>query len=904
MGRQINFGFVFALVKRDLWKYFTNPTGYVFITLFIFLGATAAFWQSSFFQDNLANLDGLNELFPYLLIFFVPALTMSVWADEKRQGTDELLLTLPATSFEVVLGKYLSTLGIYTVSLFLSLSHVVVLAWLGSPDLGLMIANYFGYWLAGAALIAVSLLASQLTSNATIAFILGALFCALLTGTDWLESLSPGLAAWLAPLGVIHHFQDFARGVVSFSGLLYFLSLVGVGVYLNVLLVDNRHWPREADGYPMWSHHAARAIAVVVILASSVVIAGRAGIRLDFTAERLHSLSSETRRLLGELPEDRPVFIQAYISPEVPESLVQTRANLLSILREVDAIGGSSVQVLIEETEPFTEEARDAREKFGIMARQVPDLGSAQAGFKDVFMGLAFTSGAEEQVIPFFDRGLSAEYEITRSIRVVARTERKRIGVVDTEARVFGGFDFQSMRSNPPWSVVEELRKQYEVVQITPSAPLQEELDAMLVILPSSLSQEEMDNLAPFVENGGPTLFLVDPLPVINIGLAPSEQAGANVNPFMRQGQPPPKEKGNIQQFLSRLGVRWDSAGVVWDSYNPHPDLAFLPPEVVFVGPGNDNPTAFNSDHPASSGLQEVVLLYPGAIELAAGSQAEFVPLLESGPVSGRFSYFQMVQRNFLGAQLNRNLPHRPDPRTYVLAAQIREKEAEKFPAAEESDGESSTPDEGSDSSKRPLNLVVIADLDFISEQFFQIRQAGAENLNFDNVTFFLNSMDVLAGDESFVELRKKRVKHRTLDRVEEQTRRFVEQRLEDEKQAEDDAAKALADAQQRLDERVAELQQRPDLDTQTKRIMARNLQEVENRRLDVLKANIEAEKEAKISASKEEMEESIRRIRGSIQTLAVLLPPIPVFVLGVFIFLRRQRREREGAAAARRLRE
>ncbi|MFB3068798.1 MAG: Gldg family protein, partial [Acidobacteriota bacterium] len=702
-------------------------------------------------------------------------------------------------------------------------------------------------------------------------------------------------------------------GVMSFSGLLYFTSLTALMLYVNVLLLEKRHWPRQVEGRPMWLHQLVRTAAIIIAVICLNVILGRTSVarmtRLDLTAERLHSLSEATRELLADLPEDRPVLIQAFVSPEIPEQFVQARENLLGVLNEVDSIGGASVQVLIEETESFTQAARDAREKFGITPRQVPNLGSARAGYSEAFLGLAFTGGAQEQVIPFLDRGLSAEYEITRSIRVIAQTDRKKIGVLDTEAKIFGGFDFQTMQNTMAWSVVEELKKQYEVVRVTSIGPIPEDLDGLLVALPSSLPQEQMDRLLAYIEAGNPTLLLIDSLPVINLSLSPSERAGANINPFLAQQSVPPEEKGDIQQFMSKIGVSWNSASIVWDSYNPHPNLAQLPPEFVFVGKGNENAETFDDQHPSSASLQELVLLYPGQIEKAAGSDYQFQPLLKSGFVSGLFSYYQMVQQTFLGLQVIHSLPYRPDTRDYVLAAHIQgpkeSTDAEVATQEIESESEESTGEEADEApaAAKPLDVIIIADLDFISEQFFQIRAGGLENLNFDNITFFLNSIDVLVGDESFITLRSKRVRHRTLERVEAQTRDFIEERVKKEEEAEVEAEQALTQAQQRLNEKVEEVRQRPDLDTQTKQIMAQNIQEVESRRFEVLKANIEVEKEAKIDRSKENMEEQIRRIQGNIKTFAVLLPPIPIFAVGVLIFVRRQRRERESAAAARRLR-
>src|SRR5262249_9276989 len=192
----MNVHVLFAIFRRNFTAYFSNPTGYVFICVFVLLSSFAAFWPNEFFNANLANLDQLNKYLPYILLVFIPAITMSIWADERRQGTDELLLTIPANDFDVVIGTYLAAVAIFSVALVFSLfCNVVVRRCLGSPDVVLFLAEYSAYWFVGLAMLAVGMVASFLTGNLTVGFVLGALFKAPLAFAAWADVILPPQAA-------------------------------------------------------------------------------------------------------------------------------------------------------------------------------------------------------------------------------------------------------------------------------------------------------------------------------------------------------------------------------------------------------------------------------------------------------------------------------------------------------------------------------------------------------------------------------------------------------------------------------------------------------------------------------------------------------------------------------------
>jgi len=889
-----------AVFKRNLQSYFSNPAGYVFITLFVLISSTVAFWQDEFFTNNLANLDQLNRYMPYLLLFFIPAVTMSLWADERRQGTDELLLTLPAHDLDVVLGKYLAALGIYTVALLFSTSHLLVLSYLGKPDLGVMFSTYLGYWLMGAMLIAVGMVASLLSSNVTVAFILGALFCAVpifigALGSPTGTNLRRQLEGWSAPA----MFQDFGTGVIPFSGVFYFVSLAAAMLYLNMLLLGRRHWAGGEASKGRGAHAAVRFASVLLALFSTNVLVDRLGVRADASTERLHTLSAETRDLISKIPADRAVLIEAYYSPEVPREYVETKADLLGLLKEFQAGSGGRIQLNLIPTETFSTAARDAEKRFGIIPRRVFSTEQAKQSSTEIFLGVAFTSGLEEVVIPFFDRGLPVEYELTRSIQVVSRSGRKKVGILTTDAKLMGGFDQRSFGQTPEWSIVTELKKQYEVSSVSPDAPIASDLGVLLVAQPSSLTQPQIDNLTAFVKQGGATLLLMDPFPVDNPQIAPEVPKQPAGGPF--GGGQPPEQKGDLTGLLQLINVEWPTTDIVWNPYNPHPQLADMPMEVVFVGHDPYAKDAFNPDQAATSGLQEVVALFPGLLRARnGGAGPEFTPLLRTSDKGGVIEWSEAVQQGFMGVSgINPRRRHFTSGQAYTLAARVKgAAPADKKPE-EPKDGEKKD-ETKADEKPATINVVAIADLDMVSEQFFEIRRRKIENLDFDNVTFVLNCVDVLAGDESFVALRKKRPLHRTLTAIESQTGAFLQDLQAETKLAEDAAKGKLDDAQKAFDKQVEQVRSRTELDERTKEIMLANLQEVAQRRLDVEKQKIEDEKLNRIREGRAESERKTRAIENRVRWLAAGIPPLPPMILGLLVLLGRLRRENLGASPKR----
>jgi ABC-2 type transport system permease protein len=780
---------------------------------------------------------------------------------------------------------------------------------MGQPDFGILFATYLGYWVMGALLIAIGMVASLLSSNVTVAFILGALFCAApiflgAIGLPFNSSVRRQIEDWSVP----SQFQDFGTGVISLSGLFYFVAFTVAMLYLNMVLLGRRHWAGGEASRGHWIHSFVRFAAVVLALFSCTAMIERVGKRYDASAEQLHTLTRESIDVAKNLPADRPVLVQAYYSPEVPPEFVEVKADLLGLLKEYEAHSGGKIRLNLVPTELYSDQAREAEKRFGIEPRRVFSSDEGKQMSAEVFLGLAFTSGVEEVVIPFFDRGLPVEYELTRSIRVVSKSGRKKVGILSTDAKMMGGFDTRTFNQTPEWSIVTELKKQYDVSSVAPDAPISSDWNVLLVAQPSSLAQKQIDNLTDYIKKGGGALLFLDPFPVDNPPLSPELPKMPPGGPF--GGGPPPEPKGNLRPLLDLVGLDWPTSEIVWNAYNPHPKLSDLQstPEIVFIGKGSGAADAFNPEQSASAGLQEMVTLFPGLLRpKSGGSGPEFIPLLRTGPSGGTIAWSDVVQQSFMGfSGINPRRRHIPTNTSYTLAARLTgqlpadtTKEAEKNGAdKKESDKKESEKkkDDAAASAAGKINVIAIADIDFIGEQFFGMRRQKIEGLEFDNVSFVLNCVDVLAGDESFVGLRKKRAAHRRLEVLEAQSKTFNDQLQEETRKAENEASEELGAAQRAFDKEVDQVRNRTDWDERTKEIQLSNLQQVAQRRLDVKKQNVEDRKLNKIRESKTESEQKRRGIENWVRIGAAAIPPLPPLILGIVVWFSRLLRENVGA--------
>lgn len=231
--------------RRELASYFATPVAYVFIVIFLVLAGAFTFYLGGFYERGQADLQPFFAFHPWLYLFLIPAISMRLWSEERKNGSIELLLTLPITMLQAVLGKFLAAWAFAGIALLLTVPVWITVNYLGDPDNGAILAGYVGSFLMAGSILAIGSCISALTRNQVVAFILTAVICLflLLAGyplvLDFIASFAPQLLVdAVASLSFLTHFNSISKGVIDLRDLVYFALTIAFWLYASAVVID------------------------------------------------------------------------------------------------------------------------------------------------------------------------------------------------------------------------------------------------------------------------------------------------------------------------------------------------------------------------------------------------------------------------------------------------------------------------------------------------------------------------------------------------------------------------------------------------------------------------------------------------------------------------------------------
>ncbi len=234
-----------TIAKRELGGYFASPVAYVFIVIFLLLCGFFTFMLGGFFESREASLRSFFLWHPWLYLFLVPAIGMRLWSEERRMGTMELLLTMPVTAWQAIVGKFLASWLFLALALVLTFPVIISVNVLGTPDNGVIFCGYIGSFFLAGAYLAVSCLTSAMTRNQVISFIVALVICLLLILAGWppvtnfLTPWVPWLVKIVSSFSVIPHFDGFQKGVLDSRDFIFFLSVIGFLLFTTGVVIRN-----------------------------------------------------------------------------------------------------------------------------------------------------------------------------------------------------------------------------------------------------------------------------------------------------------------------------------------------------------------------------------------------------------------------------------------------------------------------------------------------------------------------------------------------------------------------------------------------------------------------------------------------------------------------------------------
>jgi ABC-2 type transport system permease protein len=424
----------YRVAQKEVRLFFSSPVAWMFLASFAAATLFIFFWVESFFARNIADIRPLFEWLPVLLIFLCAALTMRMWSEERHSGTLEHVLTLPASLWHFVLGKFWACFILLLLALLSTLPLPITVALIANLDWGPVIGGYVASLLLGATYLAIGLFVSARTDNPIVSMIGTVVLCMILylLGSATLTSFfDDRTGEILRLLGSGARFESITRGIIDLRDLFYYVSLCMAFLALNVYVLERKRWARKPHNTRRRRWRAVTALLLCNLLLANVWLSQLASLRLDLTAGKQYSISQPTLDFLHQLKE--PLLIRGYFSRKTHPLLAPLVPQLRNLLKEYEIAGQGKVRLELIDPAEHPELEQEANEQYGIAASPFQIADRHQSSLVNAYFHVLVRYGNEYRTLGFSDlievrTALNApaevmlrnpEYDVTQAIKKV-----------------------------------------------------------------------------------------------------------------------------------------------------------------------------------------------------------------------------------------------------------------------------------------------------------------------------------------------------------------------------------------------------------------------------------------------------------------------------------------------------
>ena len=841
-----------AIVKREFNSYFHSAIAYVFLVVFLVFSTFLTFRFGGWFSLNKADLIPFFSFHPYLYLFFIPALAMRAWAEEEREGTIELLLTFPISAWQAVLGKFLASWLFLATALFFTFPMVLTVFSLGDPDPGMIISGYIASFLLGGVFLSLSTLASVLTPNQVISYIVSFIVLLFLSGVglrkiteifpDW---LSTDLLETLELFSTAPHFDAFQRGVLDARDVLYNLSVILFGLLSTTAVLRCRKAAHKNNRLITF----AGLVVLSVLLLLVNLLAKKTTFRIDLTQDRLYTLSESTDKVLGTL--EAPASIRFYFSKSHADTDIEQKARAL---RVEDLIK----EFVYSADGQLTYELLDPVNGSDVEGRAILD-GLAAFNFdkdRPAYLGLS---------IQYLDKALNIpnllkvseedlEFEMTRLFQKAIQKEKPVLAIM-TQLDVYGqDADVQKQRYKevPAWRFIQEMSKDYTVYQIPHHLQFIDPKVKVLILLhPENLPLETLYALDQFILQGGRVVAFLDSYYVLN-------------SKRIQQGDKAVAYQSSLAGLTEAWGVRFDLKNLLYDEAN---EITIQNERRAFML----NFSAENMDKSQDflKTLKRLKMSYPGIFHYKENASLKISSVLKSSKSAQLIEIKDGLQPKTL------RKTYKPDGKEYPLAVRIQGDVDSAFKA----DIPKGFEERHLTKSTKPMDVVLVGDADMLHNSFSYSKEQnfkGGDQVgrNSNNVDFLMNLIEEMATGGDMIALRSRVKQSRELEG-------FQDKKVE---------LEALYGAEREALYTELRKARAEQAELKSKQIKQFLLNRDEKARLETLSTQV-SDLELEIRKVNRELSKQVESYQTSVALKNILIIPFIIILFGVFSSFRQKRK-------------